>query len=133
MMATMRAATRKKTPPTWALLDQKPPLLSGADVTMVVAEGGGAVGVMVRVMTWPVTVMTDSHGVADHVLLGGGAVTGVVVGATGIIDVVGVVDVVGGAIVVRMDDVVGGSGIIDTGFMVDVGIVLVLVDVVEGV
>ncbi len=100
---------------------------------MVVAAGIGAVGVMVRVMTWPVTVITDVHGVADHVLLDEEAVVGVVVGATGMVDVVGVVDVVGGAFIGGMEDVVAGSGVVDTGISVGVGMVLVLVDVVEGV
>jgi len=103
---------------------------------MVVAAGGGAVGVIVRVMIWPVTVITDVHGVADHVLLDEEAVVGVVVGVVGMVDVVGVVGavvVVGVAVVVGMDDVVGGSRVIDTGISVGVGVVLVLVDVVEGV
>lgn len=100
---------------------------------MVVEPGGGAVGVIVRVMTWPVTVITDVHGVADHVLLGGEDVVGVVVGVVGMGGVVGVADVVGVVVVVGMDDTVEGLRVIDTGINVGVGMVLVLVDVVEGV
>ena len=36
---------------------------------IVVAVTGGAVGVIVNVFTWPVTVMTDVKGVADQELV----------------------------------------------------------------
>lgn len=94
---------------------------------MVVATGGGAVGVMVLVMTWPVTVIMDVHGVAVQVLLDDKDVVGVVVG------VVDVVDGVGMAVTVGVEEVDGGSRVIDTGINMGVVVVSVLVDVVEGV
>lgn len=40
-----------------------------AAVIIVVALAGGAVGVIVNVFIWPVTVVTDVKGVADQELL----------------------------------------------------------------
>ena len=78
---------------------------------IVVAVAGGAVGVIVNVLIWPVTVVTDVKGVADQELL----------------DVV-VLDL---EEVVRVDgvEVVVGVRLSDTGINVGVE----LVDVVEGV
>ena len=63
-------ATATKVPATLPGLEKKPPLLvSFAVVTIVVAVAGGAVGVIVNVFTWPVTVVTDVKGVADQELV----------------------------------------------------------------
>ena len=78
---------------------------------IVVAVAGGAVGVIVNVCTWPVTVMTDVKGVADQELL-----------EEGVVEVVEVVKVVG----VEVEVGVRSS---DTGINAGVE----LVDVVEGV
>ena len=66
---TSTIATATKVPATWPALEKKPPLFAFAAVTIVVAVAGGAVGVMVNVLIWPVTVMTDVKGVADQELL----------------------------------------------------------------
>ena len=78
---------------------------------VVVAVAGGAVGVIVNVLIWPVTVITDVKGVADQELLD------VVV-----LDLEEVVRVVGVEVEV-------GVRLSDTGINRDVE----LVDVVEGV
>lgn len=65
-------------------------MLSFAACMIVVAVAGGAVGVIVNVCTWPVTVMTDVKGVADQELLEEG-----VVGVVEVVRVVGVEVVVG--------------------------------------
>ena len=57
--ASITAATKKNVTPTFAELCQKPFLACFSIVAMVVAAAGGAVGVTVRVLTSPVTVMTD--------------------------------------------------------------------------
>lgn len=62
-------ATTTKVPATLPELEKNPPLLSFAAVIIVVAVAGGAVGVIVIVFTWPVTVVTDVKGVADQELL----------------------------------------------------------------
>lgn len=62
-------ATATKVPATLPGLEKKPPLVSFALVTIVVAVAGGAVGVIVNVFTWPVTVMTDVKGIADQELV----------------------------------------------------------------
>ena len=135
-IATMMIATTKKTPPTAALFDQKPLLVALATVAMVVATACGAVGVTVKVSTCPVTVITDINGVGVHVLLIDevvildvvGDVIGVGVGV-GVLEVLGVV----GLIEVEVDGVGGTIVVVDVGIIRGVGVILVLVDVVEGV
>ena len=104
-------ATATKVPATWPVLEKKPPLLSFVAVIVVVAVAGGAVGVIVNVLIWPVTVITDVKGVADQELLD------VIV-----LDLEEVVRVVGVEVEV-------GVRLRDTGINRDVE----LVDVVEGV
>ena len=104
-------ATATKVPATLPESEKKPPLLSFAACMIVVAAAGGAVGVIVNVCTWPVTVMTDVKGVADQELLEEG-----VVGVVEVVRVVGVEVVVG----VRSSDTGINAGV-------------ELVDVVEGV
>ena len=87
-------ATAIKVPATWPELEKKPLLFSFTAVTIVVAVAGGAVGVIVKVLAWPVTVVTDVKGVADQELL----------------DVVEVVRVVG-------VEVVAGVRLSDTGMI----------------
>lgn len=94
---------------------------------MVVAAGGGAAGVIVLVMTWPVTVMIDVQGVADQLLLDGEGV----LDDEGVLDVVLVVVKIRGGVGVGVVD--GVLAVIDTGINVGVEVVLVVVDVVEGV
>ena len=84
-----------KVPATWPELEKKPPLFSLTAVTIVVAVTGGAVGVIVKVLIWPVTVVTDVKGVADQELV---EVVELVVGE--VVRVVGVEVVVG----VRLSD-----------------------------
>ena len=69
--------------------------MASSAVTIVVAEAGGAVGVTVKVLTWPVTVITDIKGVGVHVLLVG--VVALVFGVVGVVDVVDIVELVGGS------------------------------------
>ena len=106
-------ATATKTPATLPELEKKPcgPSVL-ASVMTVWVEAGGAVGVTVRVMTCPVTVMTDKTGVGVQVeeleedlddvvgikvVDGVGGVGGVdgVDGVDGVVGVVGVYTVVG--------------------------------------
>ena len=120
-------ATKKKMPPTSALLDQKPPALSCACAATVVATIGGAVGVTVKVSICPVTVITETYGVGVHVELGDELFV-LTVGDGG--DVVGVVGIEG----VEIDNVVDGlSIVVETGITKGVVAIFVLVDVVEGV
>ena len=91
-------ATATKVPATLPGLEKKPSLASFAVVTMVVAIAGGAVGVIVNVLIWPVTVMTDVKGVADQELV-----------------VLEVEAVVGVELVVKVEDVVVGVRLSDTG------------------
>lgn len=93
-------ATAIKVPATLPGLEKKPPLACFAVVTIVVAIAGGAVGVIVNVLTWPVTVMTDVKGVADQelVLLEVGVVVGV-------------------EVVVKVEGVVVGVRLSDTGII----------------
>lgn len=109
-------ATATKVPATLAELEKKPPLFSFAAVIIVVAVAGGAVGVIVKVFIWPVTVVTDVKGVADQELLVVVVLDLVVVGVEDVVRVVGV-------------EVVAGVRLSDTGINVGVE----LVDVVEGV
>lgn len=83
-------ATATKVPATLPESEKKPPLFSFAACMIVVAVAGGAVGVIVNVCTWPVTVMTEVKGVADQELLGER-----VVGVEEVVKVVGVEVVVG--------------------------------------
>ena len=62
---------------------------------IVVAVAGGAVGVIVKVLIWPVTVVTEVKGVADQELL-----DVVELGVGEVVSVVGVEEVVG----VRLSD-----------------------------
>ena len=62
-------ATATNVPATLPELEKKPPLFSFAAVMTVVAVSGGAVGVIVNVLIWPVTVVTEVKGVADQELL----------------------------------------------------------------
>ena len=101
-------ATTTKVPATLPELEKKPPLVSFAVVTIVVAVAGGAVGVIVNVFIWPVTVVTDVKGVADQELV--------------VLEVEAVEKVVG-------EEVVVGVRLSDTGIIRGVE----LVDVVEGV
>ena len=99
---------------------------------MVVATGGGAVGVTVSVSICPVTVMTDMYGVGVHVVLDDGL--GVDVGNVdeGVFETIGVT--VGRGVVVECVD--GGGGLntnVEVGMIKGVGVMLELVDVVEGV
>lgn len=59
-------ATATKVPATFPVLAQNPPLLSSFWATTVLMAGGGAVGVIVRVLMTPVTVSTEVHGVGVH-------------------------------------------------------------------
>ena len=63
---------------------------------MVVAVAGGAVGVIVNVVIWPVTVMTDVKGVADQEPLDEELLDVVVLDSEEVLRVVGVVEVVVG-------------------------------------
>ncbi|MCJ1372187.1 hypothetical protein MMC20_003409 [Loxospora ochrophaea] len=64
-MATMSMPTAVNTPATLPVLEKNPPLVvAGASTSSVGA--GGAVGVMVTVLSWPVTVVTDIKGVGVH-------------------------------------------------------------------
>lgn len=110
-------ATATKVPATLPESEKKPPLFSFAVVMIVVAIAAGAVGVMVNVLIWPVTVVTDVNGVAEKELLDVVVLdVEVVVGVEEVVRVVGVEVVVG----VRLSD----TGIIEA---------VELVDVVEGV
>lgn len=93
-------ATATKVPATLPGLEKKPPLASFAVVTIVVAIAGGAVGVIVNVSIWPVTVMTDVKGVADQEL---------------VLVVLEVEAVVGVEVVVKVEEVVVGVRLSDTG------------------
>ena len=62
-------ATPTKVPATLPEFEKKPVLSPFAAAIIVVAVAGGAVGVMVNVLIWPVTVVTDVNGVADQELL----------------------------------------------------------------
>ena len=62
---------------------------------MVVAVAGGAVGVIVNVLIWPVTVMTDVKGVADQEVLDEESLDVVVLDVE-VVRVVGVAEVVVG-------------------------------------
>ena len=88
-------ATATNVPATWPELEKKPPLFSFAAVIIVVAVAGGAVGVIVNVLIWPVTVITDVKGVADQELL-----EVVVLGLEEVVKVVGVDVVVGVRLIV---------------------------------
>ena len=120
-IASIMISTATNVPATLPVLEKKPPLLSFAATTVVEAAAGGAVGVTVKVLTCPVIVITEVYGVGVHVLLLEdvvGRVIGLIIGV-----IVGkIVGVVVGAVVVV-------SGVIETGFIVGV----MLVDVVVGV
>ena len=88
-------ATATKTPATWPESEKKPPLFPFAAVIIVVAVAGGAVGVIVNVVIWPVTVITDVKGVADQELL-----DVVVLDVEEVVKVVGVEVVVGVRLIV---------------------------------
>ena len=88
-------ATATNVPATWPELEKKPPLFPFAAVIIVVAVAGGAVGVIVNVLIWPVTVITDVKGVADQELL-----EVVVLGLEEVVKVVGVEVVVGVRLIV---------------------------------
>lgn len=141
IIAMIKTATRKKIPPTSALFDQKPllfVLLSAAAATVVVVSGGGAVGVTVKVSTCPVTVITDMNGVGVQVLLDDELVLVDVVGDVVEVDIVVVVGVAGTVGVVDVEGLgVVGDGaltlVVEVGIISGVGVMLVLVDVVEGV
>lgn len=105
-----------KVPATLPESEKKPPLFSFAVVIIVVAVAAGAVGVIVNVFTWPVTVVMDVKGVAEKELLDVVVLDEVVVGVEEVVRVVGVEVVVG----VRLGDT-GMIGAVE------------LVDVVEGV
>lgn len=92
---TSTIATATKVPATWPALEKKPPLFAFAAVTIVVAVAGGAVGVIVNVLIWPVTVMTDVKGVADQELLDEESLDVVVLDVE-VVRVVGVAEVVVG-------------------------------------
>ena len=95
MRRRITIATATKVPATWPGLEKKPPLFSFSAAIIVVAVAGGAVGVIVNVLTWPVTVITDVKGVADQELL-----DMVVLDVEEVVRVVGVEVVVG----VRLSD-----------------------------
>lgn len=125
MAAIIIAATKKNVTPTCVLFCQKPFFFSGTSAAIVVAASGGAVGVTVNVLTSPVTVMTDMNGVGVHVLLDDEVVLDEEL-------VEEDVEVVGMG-VDDVEDVVGVFNVIDIGIKVGVGVLLVLVDVVDGV
>lgn len=110
-------ATATNVPATLPESDKKPPLFSFAAWIIVVAVDGGAVGVIVNVLIWPVTVVTDVNGVADQELL-----DVVVLDLEGVVGVDEVIRVVG-------VEVVAGVRLSDTGINGGVE----LVDVVDGV
>lgn len=110
MRRRSRIATATKVPATLPELEKKPPLSSFAAVIIVVAVAGGAVGVIVNVLIWPVTVVTDVKGVADQELLDEVSLDVEVVRVVGVELVVGV----------RLSDTGTNAGV-------------ELVDVVEGV
>ena len=117
-IASIMIATATNVPATLPVFEKKPPLLAFAATTVVAAAAGGAVGVTVKVLTCPVMVITEVYGVGVHVLLLLEDVVGRVIDLT-----IGVmVGVVVGVVVVV-------SGVIETGFIVGV----MLVDVVVGV
>jgi len=60
-------ATATKTPATFPGCEKNPLLLLGALCVATTVCTGGAVGVMVKVSTCPVTVITDSTGVGVQV------------------------------------------------------------------
>ena len=93
---TSTIATATNVPATWPALEKKPPLFNFSAVTMVVAVAGGAVGVIVNVVIWPVTVMTDVKGVADQEPLDEELLDVVVLDSEEVLRVVGVVEVVVG-------------------------------------
>ena len=93
---TSTIATATKVPATWPALEKKPPLFAFAAVTMVVAVAGGAVGVIVNVLIWPVTVMTEVKGVADHELLDEELIDVVTLDLEEVVRVVGVEEVLVG-------------------------------------
>lgn len=94
-------ATATNVPATLPESEKKPPLFSFAVVMIVVAVAGGAVGVIVNVLTMPVTVVTDVKGVADQELLDVVVLdVEVAVGVEEVVRVVGVEVVVG----VRLSD-----------------------------
>ena len=115
-------ARATKVPATFPELEKNPPCLLEAAVTTVWVDAGGAVGVTVNVLTWPVTVITDSTGVAVHVEEDDVDEADVVVGV-GVVDGVEVVVGVG----VGVDVVVGVSNVMD----LRVGCCVVVVGVVE--
>ena len=96
MRRTSTIATATKVPATCPALEKKPPLFNFSAVTMVVAVAGGAVGVIVNVVIWPVTVMTDVKGVADQELLGEELLDIVVLDSEEVLGVVEVEEVVVG-------------------------------------
>ena len=110
MRRRSRIATATKVPATLPELEKKPPFSSFAAVIIVVAVAGGAVGVIVNVLIWPVTVVTDVKGVADQELLDEVSLDVEVVRVVGVELVVGV----------RLSDTGTNAGV-------------ELVDVVEGV
>ena len=124
-IANIMIATATNVPATLPVLEKKPPLLSFAATIVVAAAAGGAVGVTVKVLTCPVMVITDVYGVGVHVLLLEGVVGNVIGLIIGVI--VGVV--VGVVVGVEVGMVVVVSGVIETGIIVGV----MLVDVVVGV
>ena len=93
---TSTIATATKVPATWPALEKKPPLFAFAAVTMVVAVAGGAVGVIVNVIIWPVTVVTDVKGVAVQELLDEESLDVVVLDLGEVVRVVAVEEVVVG-------------------------------------
>lgn len=118
---TINAAIRRRisttptnNPAAFPAFESSPPLLP--EISGCAVASGGAVGVIVSVLTWPVTVITDVIGVADHVAVSDSEVVGVEV-------VVGVVDLFGmttgggfeGGVVVVRDEIVDGvtEGVID--------------------
>ena len=120
-IASIMIATATNVPATLPVLEKKPPLLSFAATIVVEAAAGGAVGVTVKVLTCPVMVITDVYGVGVHVILLEGVVGKVIGLTTGVI--------VGVIVGVEVGAVVVVSGVIETGIIVGV----MLVDVVVGV
>lgn len=92
---TMIIATATNVPATLPGLAQKPVFASCFCVTTVCTAAGGALGVIVKVLITPVTVITDVTGVGDQVEVDEDEVELEVVAAIGVGVGVGVVDVVG--------------------------------------
>lgn len=112
--------------PVWERTPPPPPDFSGC-----VVGAGGSVGVIVSVLTWPVTVITDVIGVADHVDVSDGVSDDELVEEAE----VEVVEIVGVGDIIRM---MGGAGFEDCNAGVvgeDVGCTGdgVVVELVEGV